>query len=93
MKRYITFILLAVLAVCANAQIRVSGTVTDGSGEPLIGASVTTAGAGVTTDLDGRYTITADSKGSLTFSYVGFKSQTLKIDGRTTIDVVLSEST
>ena len=38
MKRYITFILLAVLAVCANAQIRVSGTVTDGSGEPLIGA-------------------------------------------------------
>ena len=93
MKRYISLLCVALIALCAQAQIRISGTVTDSTGEPLIGASVTAPGTGATTDLDGRYTISADPKGSLTVSYVGYKPQTIKIDGRTTIDVVLAENT
>ena len=59
MKRYIIVILTALMAVCAHAQTRISGTVTDQQGEPLIGATVSTAGGGAVTDLEGRYSITA----------------------------------
>ncbi len=92
MKRYIIVILTALMAVCAHAQTRISGTVTDQQGEPLIGATVSTAGGGAVTDLEGRYSITAQPKGSLTFSYVGYKTQTVKIEGRTTIDIVMEEN-
>ena len=80
----------------ASAQtMSISGTVTDPTGEPLIGVSITVAGAktGATTDIDGNYSIQADAKGTLQFSYVGFKSQDVKIGGRSTIDVVLHENT
>ena len=75
-------------------QISVRGTVTDTAGEPLIGVSVTVAGArtGATTDLDGNYTIQADSKGSLRFSYIGYVSQEVQINDRTQIDVVMHEN-
>ena len=51
-----------------------------------------TGTTGVTTDIDGKYTVTVDAKGTLTFSYIGFKSQSIKVDGRTQIDVELIES-
>ncbi len=64
----------------------VSGTVIDELGEPLIGASVTATGlaGGVTTDIDGNYTIKvpAGTK-SLTFSYVGYATATFDIAGAT----------
>lgn len=83
---------MALVSLCATAQIKVSGTVTDTTGEPLTGASVQTGTTGVTTDIDGKYTVTVDAKGTLTFSYIGFKSQSIKVDGRTQIDVELIES-
>ncbi len=92
MKRYITLLYVALIAICATAQIKVSGTVTDSTGEPLIGASVQTGTTGVTTDIDGNYTVTVDPKGTLTFSYIGFQTQNIKVEGRERIDVVLSES-
>ncbi|MBJ2167871.1 MAG: TonB-dependent receptor [Muribaculaceae bacterium] len=71
----------------------VSGTVVDDTGEPLIGVSVTLKGnnAGVTTDIDGNYTIQVpDAKtATLTFSYVGMESQEIKINGRSKVDVTL----
>lgn len=71
------------------AAITVSGTVT-GEGEPLIGVTVTSPDRrGVVTDIDGNYTINVDEKGTLTFSYIGFKPQTIKVDGRNKIDVVM----
>lgn len=92
MKRYITLLFVGLIALCATAQIKVSGTVTDNTGEPLIGASVQTGTTGVTTDIDGNYTITVDPKGTLTFSYIGFQTQNIKVEGRSHIDVVLAES-
>lgn len=84
---------MCMAAVCAYAQSRVSGTVTDPSGEPLIGASVVAGKTNaVTTDIDGRYTINVDAKGTLTFSYVGYETQSVKVDGRQLVDVVLSEN-
>lgn len=86
----------AVLLLCAApaisaADITVSGNVS-GDGEPLIGASVfqadKTANA-IVTDIDGNYSLKVPEGASLTFSYVGYKSRTVKLDGRFRIDVEL----
>lgn len=94
-KACLVFTMTLLMAFPAFAQkITVSGNVTDPSGEPLIGASVMSTGSavGTATDIDGNYTITVEPNGSLTFSYVGFNSQTIAVDGRSTINVTLSEN-
>ncbi len=94
-RAWLALVMVLCLSFPALAQkITVSGTVTDGSGEPLIGASVLEKGTanGISTDIDGRYTINADANGTLTFSYVGYDAQTVAIGGRTTIDIVLKEN-
>ena len=78
-----------------NAQtITVTGTVTDTTGEPLIGASVVAQGqnAATATDIDGNYTLKVSPNASLTFSYVGMNPQTIAVNGQTTINVELSEN-
>ena len=86
--------LLCILSICAYAQqITVTGTVTDAENNPLIGAAgvVVVTTDGVITDFDGKYTIKAASGQSLNFSYVGYQEQTVKVDGRSVINVKLSE--
>ncbi|MFM8448742.1 MAG: TonB-dependent receptor plug domain-containing protein, partial [Haliscomenobacter sp.] len=89
MKKYIA--LLPVLFVWVIAKAQVSGKVTDPSGEPLIGVSISIKGTteGAITDLDGRYSIAANA-GVLLFSYVGYESHEESIAGRSRIDVVLN---
>lgn len=74
--------------------INVTGTVTDDSGEPLIGVSVIVTGTktGVATDFDGNFSIEADDNGTLRFSYVGFEPQEVAINGRPVINIVLREN-
>ena len=96
MKNKITLILLlCIFSICVHAQhITVSGTVTDTQDNPLIGASVLVVGTtnGVITDLDGKYTIKAQSGQSLKFSYVGYQEKIVKlIKDRKTLDVKLTE--
>lgn len=75
----------------APPQFQVSGTVKDEFGEPLLGATIMVVGTstGTTTDFDGNYTITAPSDGQLTISYIGYKTQTVAISGRSKIDFTL----
>ena len=82
----------AMFAQGAQKQ-KVTGTVTDESGEPLIGVTVVENGAsvGAITDLDGRFTLDAPSNATLTFSYVGYLTQNVKLNGNTKVDVVLKE--
>lgn len=91
--------MLLLLAICglpalSYAQTRtVTGTVTDATGEPLIGVSVQAVdgNAGVVTDIDGNYTIKiAQSVGKLRFTYVGYTPKTADITGKR-LDVVLEE--
>lgn len=91
--------LVAFMALCAAfpafAQtITVKGTVIDKEGEPLIGASVVVQGEtlGTATDIDGQYTISAPSNGTLIFSYVGYETQEIAVDGRTEINVTMAEN-
>ncbi len=74
-------------------QTTVSGTVTDSDGAPLPGANVIVKGTtnGTQTDFDGNYTITADSDAVLVFSYIGFATQEIPVNGQSTIDVQLTE--
>ncbi|MER3318252.1 MAG: carboxypeptidase-like regulatory domain-containing protein [Allomuricauda sp.] len=74
-------------------QLQITGTVTDQNGEPLIGANVLVQGTtnGTQTDFDGNYTISADGSATLVFSYVGFSTQEVAINGRSVIDVTLME--
>ena len=94
--RKIFFLLIGLLfTVGVNAQtIAVSGTVTDPTGEPLIGASILAQGTstGTSTDIDGHYTINVASNATLVFSYVGYDPQTVAVNGQTTINVTMKEN-
>ncbi|MBR6245732.1 MAG: TonB-dependent receptor [Bacteroidales bacterium] len=95
MKKIFSLILI-VLGLSAMAQNRVSGTVTDAaSGETLIGVSVYVENTtiGTATDLDGRYEISVPEGKSIVFDYVGYKSVTQPVAGRSVIDVALEEDT
>jgi TonB-linked SusC/RagA family outer membrane protein len=74
-------------------NITVTGIVKDENGETVIGATIIVSENtthGVVTDIDGRYTLeNVPSDGTLTFSYVGMKTQSIPVNGRTTIDVVM----
>ena len=73
------FVFFLLCSTVMLAQNKVSGTVVDASGEPLIGVSVLEDGTtnGGITDFDGNFTLTVKSGAKLTFSYVGYTSQTL----------------
>lgn len=74
---------ILLLPASAYAQTRtVTGTVIDETGEPLVGATVMVVGdnIGASTDIDGNYTVKVPSSArQLTFSYVGYASQTVDI--------------
>jgi len=93
-----TFYMLCILTCCSlslMAQKRVSGTVTDATGETVIGANVVEKGTtnGITTDADGKFTLTVKDNAVLQISYVGYVTQEIPVGNRTTIDVTLSEDT
>lgn len=76
-------------------QSTVTGVISDANGIPLAGASVVVKGTstGTTADFDGKYSINVATNGTLIFSYVGFKAAETPVDGRSTINVTLSEDT
>lgn len=70
---------------------KVSGVVSATTGESVIGAGVLIDGTttGVTTDVDGRYTIDVPKNAVLVFSSIGYKTLKVKVDGRSKVDVTL----
>ena len=82
----------AMFAQGAQKQ-QVTGTVTDEAGEPLIGVTVIENGAsvGAITDLDGNYSLEAAPNATLTFSYVGYLTQNVKLGGRSNLNITLKE--
>lgn len=87
-----TLALLALLCALPLGAEVVTGTVLDETGESAIGVSIMVEGTktATTTDIDGKYTIKVPSKSSkLVFSYVGCETQTIKVDGRNRIDVLM----
>ncbi|WP_343020727.1 SusC/RagA family TonB-linked outer membrane protein, partial [Bacteroides xylanisolvens] len=89
--------LFAAISLGVSAQtITVKGNVKDTTGEPIIGASIVEKGNttnGTITDLDGNYSIKVPAKATLTFSYIGMKTQDIAIKGQGPINVTLSDDT
>ncbi|MBR5385077.1 MAG: TonB-dependent receptor [Bacteroidales bacterium] len=98
MRNKIAIVLAALLLACmqmsAQGTISVSGTVTDRSGLPVIGAGVFVKGTttGVSTSLDGTFTLEGvPADAVLEASSIGYKSLDVAVNGRTRIDIVLDE--
>ncbi|MDR2498905.1 MAG: TonB-dependent receptor plug domain-containing protein, partial [Tannerellaceae bacterium] len=74
---------------------RISGTVTDSHGEPIIGANVIEKGTtnGAVTDIDGKYTLNVREGAVLQISYIGYVSKDIAIGRQSSIAVQLSEDT
>jgi TonB-linked SusC/RagA family outer membrane protein len=87
---------LAVAEIAYSQATQISGTVTDSqSGEVLPGVNISVKGTtiGTTTGAEGQYQVKVPSlTDTLTFSFIGYESQSVPIDGRTNIDVQLSPS-
>ena len=93
-KKALAVLLGLVFTIVAGAQTVVRGVVTDANGEPLMGAGVFVKGTtiGVVTGLDGDYEITLPAGAdALTFSSIGMAEQTVQVEGRSKIDVTMSD--
>lgn len=76
-------------------KLAVTGKVTNEKGQPLADVSVLEKGKnnGVSTNADGVFNITVEAEAALVFTYVGYTSQEVKVNGRSSIDVSLALST
>jgi TonB-linked SusC/RagA family outer membrane protein len=91
--KQIQILFLLFLSIGAFAQQSVSGLITDSSGTPLPGVNVIIQGTnvGVSSDFDGNYQINVDNGQILVFSYIGYDSVELTVNG-TNQDVKMTES-
>ena len=80
------------LALWAGTPVKITGSVKDTNGEPLVGATVAVPGSttGAVTDVDGKFTLTADPSRELMVSYVGYTSQKIKPGKNLVLNLVLS---
>lgn len=95
MKTCLVFFLCIVASLPASAQQNtVTGKVTDVTNIGMPGVNVQVKGqpVGTITDIDGNYTIQmSNSKGTLTFSFIGYATQEIPVNGQKTINVTLKE--
>ena len=95
-KRFV-IVMLAVLTLGlqAFAQNVVTGTVVDAKGEPIAAAAVQVKGTntGVITDLDGNFRINAAAGAELVISSIGYRTATVPVGNRNTINVALEDDT
>ncbi len=91
-KTFAVLFLLLMIPLGMNAQ-KVTGTVIDESGEPVIGAAVQVQGTrtGDVTDLNGKFSVDATSDATLIVSFLGFVTETVRVNGRNNIQVTLKE--
>jgi hypothetical protein len=85
---------LTVFAQVRAQNINVRGKVTDTKGVTLPGVAIQVKGTttGTTTDTQGSFTLSAPSAGTLVVSYLGYTTQEVPVNGKTSIDVTLVES-
>ena len=84
-------LLLEAVAQNANRKIKVTGTVFDEEGLPMIGATIreATTHVGTLTDLNGWYEIQVPANGTLEVSFIGYEKKRINVTGREKINVKL----
>ena len=83
MRRLTVLALLAISSTVAMAQSKITGKIVEVNGEPIIGATVKVKGSatGTVSDLDGNFTVDAERGAELEVSYIGYKTQAVKVTG------------
>ncbi len=93
-KSFSIMILLTVFTLSVNAQtVTLKGQVTDESGSALIGVNVLEVGSsnGTITDFNGVYTLKVPAKAKINFSYLGYVTQVIDVNGKSIINVSMKE--
>lgn len=91
----LTAVCLLGICVSAFAQQKISGTVVDATGQPVIGAGVVVKGTtnGVTTNLDGAFELSVPTNSSLVVSCIGYVDQTIVVtSGKNVYNITLSDN-
>lgn len=83
------------IVISRNKEVPISGTVKDGLGGALPGATVRVKGTGIgtSTDVNGKFALNAPENAVLVVSYAGFQTKEVSVGSQTTLDIVLSEDT
>ena len=97
MVKKIVLSIAAVLFACTSVfaqNKQISGTVTGVDGTPIVGATVVVEGTttGTSTDLQGKYILAAPANGTLAVSFIGYEDAKVAINGKTTVNVTLTEA-
>lgn len=97
MTRKAVFALAAMLVFTLPAfaqHITIHGSVSDETGETLIGATIMEKGTsnGTATDYDGNYQLSVNPNATLIVSYLGYNPKEVAVGGRTTVNVVMSQN-
>lgn len=96
MKKSLFLILCLLCSIGAMAQTKsITGVVTDGAGETVIGASVVEDGTsnGTITNIDGKFTLNVAQGAKVTVSYIGYQPQTFTVGNENNYNIVLKEDT
>jgi TonB-linked SusC/RagA family outer membrane protein len=72
---------------------RITGTVTDATGEPIIGANISEKGTknGTASDVDGKFSLQVNSGAVLVISYIGYSTQEITVGDKTDLNITLKE--
>ena len=92
MKGLLTSLFLMLAVSMSAQQHTVTGTVVDAdNGQPLVGVAVmVSTGGGITTDLNGSFSVSASDDATLTFNTLGYLDVTEKVNGRSVINVKMT---
>lgn len=83
------------IVISRRKDIKITGIVKDGAGEPLAGATVRVKGSGVgsSTDINGRFSMSVPADAVLVVSFAGFQTKEVAVDNKTDLEIVLLEDT
>ena len=83
------------ISATQSQKVSVNGTVTGKNGEPLIGVSVVEDGTsnGVVSDINGYFALKVRPGATLRFSYIGYETQEVNVNGQTSFDITMTEDT
>ena len=97
MRKKFTLIILflfSAFTLVMGQTVKISGKVTESSGQPLVGVSVKVKGdatSATSTNVTGQYSLTVKPNAVLVFSYIGFTMQEVPVNNRTEVNIVLDD--
>ena len=83
------------LPTTSQNRVRIMGTIVDATGTPIIGANVAVKGTtnGTITDMEGRFSLEVELGATLEISYIGYLTQTIKVNSKDNLSIILKEDT